>query len=66
MTSLLLTWTGIFHFIGRAFMWVFKFMPGIGFYLNFGIWIILSIAFFYWLRKQAVETKKAQAEGRLV
>lgn len=66
MTYLLLTWTDIWLFIGRAFKFMFKFLPGMGFVLNFLVWIIVAYAFFYWLYKQAKDTKKSESEGRLI
>ncbi|MFN6038462.1 MAG: hypothetical protein ACK452_08335 [Bacteroidota bacterium] len=63
---LLLTWTDVWLFLGKAFQSTFKFLPPLGFAVNFIVWIIVSIAFFYWLYKQAKDTKKAQAEGRLI
>jgi hypothetical protein len=66
MTSLLLTWTGIWNFIGKAFQWLFQFMPSMGFTINLMVWIIIAVSFFYWLYKQSADTKKARAEGRLI
>jgi len=66
MAYLLLTWTNVWMFLGRAFTYFFTFLPGIGFYLNFLVWIIVAWAFFYWLYKQAKDTKQAQAENRLI
>jgi hypothetical protein len=64
--TLLLTWTDIWLFIGRVFQWLFKLMPPMGFTVNLMVWLIISFWFFYWLWKQAQDTKKAKAEGRLI
>jgi hypothetical protein len=66
MTSLLATWTGFFNWVAKAFTWGFQFMPKMGFMINFTVWIIIAVAFFYWTFKQAQDTKKAKAEGRLI
>lgn len=66
MTSLLLTWTDVWLWIGKAFQWFFKLLPPIGFSINLVIWVVISIWFFYWLYKQAKDTKRAKAEGRLI
>ena len=63
---LLLTWTDVWVSTGKAFQSIFKYLPPMGYYVNFTVWIIVSVAFFYWLYKQAKDTKKAQSEGKLI
>jgi hypothetical protein len=66
MNLLAFTWTDIWLGIGRAFQWMFQFMPAMGFWINLLVWLIISYCFFYWVIKQARDTKKAQSEGRLI
>lgn len=66
MTSLLLTWTDVWLWIGKVFQWFFQFLPKVGFVLNFIIWIIIAYLFFFWLYKQSKATRKAKEEGRLI